>query len=50
MKKYMTPDIDIIKFDTVDIIQTSAGGGKFEIVDGDAGKGAELEGDVIIGA
>ena len=49
MKKYMTPDIDIIKFDTIDIIQTSAGG-NFEIVDGDAGKGAELEGDVIIGA
>lgn len=47
MKKYMTPDIDIIKFDTVDIIQTS---GNFEIVDGDAGKGAEFEGDVIIGA
>lgn len=47
MRKYISPEIETIKFDTVDVIETS---GNFEIIDGDASGGAELEGDVIIGA
>ena len=50
MKKYTTPDIDTIKFDNVDVIQTSSGG-NFEIVDGDAADNSvKLEGSFILGA